>query len=95
MHALRPMRSCAPMNRRYRRGLSYRDSPPAPPPSCGRSLGPAIMAMVENSFNFNVHGRAGFAALADVIDRSSCYEFTYSNLLDASAALEELASATR
>ena len=55
----------------------------------------AFMAMVENSFNYNVHGRAGFAALADVIDRSACYEFTYSNLLDASAALEELASATR
>lgn len=54
----------------------------------------AFMALVENSFNYNVHGRAGFAALADVIDRSACYEFTYSNLLDASAALEELANTT-
>lgn len=52
----------------------------------------AFMALVESAFNYNVHGRAGFAVLAELIDRSVCYEFTYGNLHDATAVFEEMAS---
>ena len=54
----------------------------------------AFMTLVDNSFNYNVHGRRGFATLAELIGRSDCHEFTYSNLHDAIAIFEQLASAT-
>jgi HprK-related kinase A len=53
----------------------------------------AFMALVENAFNYNVHGRAGFAAFADVIDRSACHQFSYSSLHEAVAVFDELARA--
>jgi HprK-related kinase A len=51
----------------------------------------AFMAMVDNAFNYNVHGRTGFAAIADLIDRSACYDFTYSSLPEAVTAFNQLA----
>ena len=54
----------------------------------------AFMALVDNAFNYNVHGRAGFAALADVIDRSACHQFSYSSLPEAVAAFDQLARAS-
>ncbi len=55
----------------------------------------AFMTLVENAFNYNVHGRGGFAAFADVIDRSDCHEFSYSSLPEAVAAFDQLARNAR
>ncbi|MES2960109.1 MAG: HprK-related kinase A [Pseudomonadota bacterium] len=53
----------------------------------------AFMHLVENAFNYNVHGRHGLATLADAIDRCDCYEFSYSRLDDAASIFERLAAA--
>ena len=50
----------------------------------------AFMALVDNAFNYNVHGRAGFAAFASLIDRSDCHEFSYSSLPEAVAVFDQL-----
>lgn len=55
----------------------------------------AFMALVDNAFNYNVHGRAGFEAFADVIDRCGCHEFTYSSLPEAVVVFDQLAHADR
>ncbi len=47
----------------------------------GRSL--AFMSLVENSTNYHVHARRGFAALAGLVERCACFHCTYSNLLEA------------
>jgi HprK-related kinase A len=52
----------------------------------------AFMRLVESSFNYNIHGRAGFETLARLIDRSECHEFSYSRLEDAAIVFERLAS---
>ncbi len=40
----------------------------------------ALLELASNSFNQHVHGRAGFAALVELIDRSDCFDFSYSQL---------------
>ena len=50
----------------------------------------AMMCLVDNAFNYNVHGRAGFAALSNLVDGADCYRFTYSRLPDAVTALAGL-----
>jgi HprK-related kinase A len=55
----------------------------------------AFMRLVEGSFNYHVHGRAGFEALARLIDRSECHSFSYSRLEDAATVFERLAVAHR
>jgi HprK-related kinase A len=42
----------------------------------------AFMQLVDSAFNYSVHGRAGFEALAALVDRSDCYTFTYGGVLD-------------
>jgi HprK-related kinase A len=51
----------------------------------------AFMALVDNAFNFNVHGRGGFASFARLIDNSDCHTFTYSNLHEAIAVFDQMA----
>jgi HprK-related kinase A len=51
----------------------------------------AFMQLVDNAFNYDVHGRQGFKILARVIDQCDCYEFTYSSLDDAAAVFARLA----
>lgn len=51
-----------------------------------------FMQLVDNAFNYNVHGRRGFSALAALIDRVDCHEFSYSRLADAAALFERLAT---
>jgi HprK-related kinase A len=41
------------------------------------SKGTAFMHLVDNAFNYDVHGRVGFALLADFVEASRCYTFTY------------------
>jgi HprK-related kinase A len=52
----------------------------------------AFMQLVENAFNYSVHGRAGFERLATLIDASRCYRLTYGgDLAAATAAIDERA----
>ena len=53
----------------------------------------AMMCLVDSAFNYNVHGRNGFAALSTLVDRSDCYRFTYSRLQEAVSVFESLATA--
>jgi len=55
------------------------------------SKGRAMMRLIECSFNYNLHGRQGFELLADVVERSDCYEFTYSRLDEAAEVFAQLA----
>ncbi|MGS0755419.1 HprK-related kinase A [Roseateles sp. GG27B] len=57
------------------------------------SPGQCLMRLIENAFNYNVHQRAGFEALADLVAGSSCHEFSYSSLDEAVALFEQLATA--
>lgn len=46
------------------------------------SRGAAFMRLVDNAFNYAVHGRRGFDLLARIVDRAECYRFTYGGDLD-------------
>jgi HprK-related kinase A len=50
----------------------------------------AFMQVADNAFNYSTLGARGFAALADVVDASDCFEFTYSALADALVAFDAL-----
>lgn len=52
----------------------------------------AFMALVDNAFNYEVHGRRGFGALADLVDRSAAFNFSYANLGEAVDRLGHLAA---
>jgi HprK-related kinase A len=45
-----------------------------------------FMTLIEEAFNYEVHGRQGFVTLADLIDRSACFSFVYGG--DLNAALD-------
>ncbi|HJU23433.1 MAG TPA: HprK-related kinase A [Casimicrobiaceae bacterium] len=50
-----------------------------------------FMQLADNAFNYSLHGRAGFDALARLIDGSACFAFTYGGPLDdAVRAIEAL-----
>ena len=54
----------------------------------------ALVEIASHSFNHHVHGRAGFEALAALVDRSHCFDLRYSRLDEALAwahSLEALA----
>jgi hypothetical protein len=51
----------------------------------------AFMQLADNAFNYNVHGKRGFETVADLIDTSGCYEFSYGNLDEAVAVFDTLA----
>ncbi|MDH5748082.1 MAG: HprK-related kinase A [Rhodospirillales bacterium] len=48
-----------------------------------RSKAETCLQIGENAFNYSIHGVQGFEALANVVDSSACYDFTYSSLDDA------------
>lgn len=48
-----------------------------------------LLLLAEQAFNYDIHGRAGFEATADLVDRCECLEFVYSSLGDAVAHLEQ------
>jgi len=50
----------------------------------------AMMCLVESAFNYNVHGRVGFAALSRLVDQADCYRFTYGRLHEAVRVFERL-----
>lgn len=43
----------------------------------------AVIALIQNSFNHSVFDEIAFHAIADLVQRSDCYRFTYSNLDEA------------
>jgi HprK-related kinase A len=51
----------------------------------------AFMHLLENAFNFDVHGAGGFDLLAGSIDQCESFEFHYSRLEDAAIAFDRLA----
>ena len=51
-----------------------------------------FMSLVDNAFNYNMHGRDGFNAFAAMIERSDCFEFSYSSLPEAAALFDRLAA---
>jgi HprK-related kinase A len=55
----------------------------------------AFMQVADNAFNYSMLGQRGFGALADVIDASACFEFSYSRLDDAVAAFDALHAAAQ
>lgn len=50
----------------------------------------AFMDLAEQSFNYDLHGQAGFQALGRLIDSCECYRFEYSRLDEALAHFESL-----
>ena len=39
--------------------------------------------LAEQSFNYDILGRAGFEGLTQMVDRCDCYEFSYGDLEEA------------
>jgi len=56
------------------------------------SRGKAFMQLAQSAFNYHLYGRAGFDLLATTVERSDCYEFTYSDLESAVSILAQLAA---
>lgn len=52
----------------------------------------AFMRLVDNAFNYDVHGRRGFETLARVVDGSACFEFSYARLDEAVLRFAALAA---
>lgn len=57
-----------------------------------RSKAQSFLNLARQSFNFNVLGDEGFEALNHVITKSTCYDFQYSNLDEAIALFDRMAS---
>ncbi|MBV9523937.1 MAG: HprK-related kinase A [Alphaproteobacteria bacterium] len=70
-----------------------RFSPGAPAGFAPRSKGSSLIELARNAFNYDVHGRAGFEALAGMIDRCGCHDFRYGGDLD--EAVEAFAALLR
>jgi hypothetical protein len=51
------------------------------------------MALADNAFNYHLHGAGGFHALAALVGRSDCFEFSYSRLEEAAELFAGLAYA--
>jgi hypothetical protein len=50
----------------------------------------SMMRLVEQSFNYHILGETGFNWLCNLVDRSDCYAFEYSNLDEAIRTFEDL-----
>jgi len=51
-----------------------------------------LLELARNSFNYHMHRRAGFDALADFVDGSACFDFRYGDLDGSVAAIERMAA---
>lgn len=69
---------------RWVEGASPRLSP--------RPRADAMLELGRNAFNYETMGRAGFEALARLIDHCGCYDFSYGQLDDAIAVFDRLAA---
>lgn len=57
--------------------------------------GEAMMALVDNAFNYHLHGRAGFDCLNRMVAGAQCLRFEYSDLEQACAFFNALPEADR
>ena len=57
-----------------------------------RSKANSMLELGRNSFNYMVLGLKGFETLSQVVDASACFDFRYSQLDDAVAAFDALAT---
>lgn len=57
-----------------------------------RAKAESFMQLAENCFNQNVHGRVGFNALSDLVERCDCYDFSYGRLDEAIQVFSQLPS---
>lgn len=55
----------------------------APARLLARPKAASLMQLAQNSFNQHVLGKSGFDALAEVVERSDCYDFSYARLDEA------------
>lgn len=55
-----------------------------------RSKAGTVMQLGRNAFNYYIHGRRGFEALADLVDTGECRDFEYGDLDEAVACLDRL-----
>ena len=60
-----------------------------------RSKANSMLELGRNAFNYTLLGRTGFDILADVIEASDCYDFTYSRLEQAVPLFDALAARER
>ncbi|MFT7775854.1 HprK-related kinase A [Roseateles sp.] len=51
-----------------------------------------LLLLAEQAFNYDLHGRKGFEATADLVDSCDCLEFEYSSLDDAVQHIDQLAA---
>lgn len=54
-----------------------------------------LLLLAEQAFNYDLHGRRGFEATADLVDRCDCLDFEYSTLDDAVRRIDQLAAEAR
>lgn len=52
----------------------------------------AVLDLGDNSFNYHILGRAGFDALADMVEASTCHDLQYGSLDEAVATLDRMAT---
>jgi HprK-related kinase A len=55
-----------------------------------RAKADTLLELGSNAFNYHIHGAAGFAALANFVDASGCYDFRYGDLAAAIALFNGL-----
>jgi HprK-related kinase A len=51
-----------------------------------------LLLLAEQAFNYDLHGRGGFEATADLVDRCECLDFEYSTLDEAVQHINQLAA---
>lgn len=51
-----------------------------------------LLLLAEQAFNYDLHGRQGFEATADLVDGCVCLEFQYASLDEAVQCLDQLAA---
>jgi HprK-related kinase A len=51
----------------------------------------ALLHLAENAFNYDIYGGEGFDMLAQLVDRSQCFRFEYSQLSEAVALFDRIA----
>ncbi len=65
----------------------------APTTLTALSRGQALMSLIDNAFNFPVHGPRGFERLADLAEQVQSYRLHYSRLDEATALFTQMADA--
>ena len=66
-------------------------SPDASPELVPHDRALSFMLLAEQSFNYDIHGKEGFATVGRLIDACHCYRFSYSDLEDAVRIFDRLA----